>query len=306
MSSSAYDPELTAEYSEVFFENYCLTVSSCLLWYDVVLTFPREVNLIWRRKLNAGSYIYLTTRYIAVIERIFYMLKVARLPLIIPQTCGGLSHTDDILLILNFIFASGFIILAIYGIWGRDWRPLVVLLPLSLMRPITEVFEAKGYTPMQAGPPYGAHPACYRLSYIAESSTIPAYALLIIFTWIKTVRIKRDAVEVGMRSPLLTLLLREGTVYILILLTFEIVSLVLNQTGNSPMGVSAVWPYFQQVIIVIILTRFMLDLRGVSTNAHADEGTTTTLRWSDIRFRTITATILGDLAADADEESIID
>ncbi|KAI0365085.1 hypothetical protein BV20DRAFT_973654 [Pilatotrama ljubarskyi] len=71
----------------------------------------------------------------------------------------------------------------------------------------------------------------------------------------------------------------------------------------QPLGVSAVWPYFQQVIIVIILTRFMLDLRGVATNA--DEPATT-LRWSELRFRTITATILGNVHGDADEDLLND
>ncbi|KAI0365083.1 hypothetical protein BV20DRAFT_973652 [Pilatotrama ljubarskyi] len=115
MSDSAYDPEVVAEYSEILFENYCLVVSCCLLWYDVVITFPREVDLIWKRKFNAGTYVYLTTRYTAVVERVFFMLKVMvtnssdQVAHTDPvcASCSGMSHTDDVLTILNYVCASG-------------------------------------------------------------------------------------------------------------------------------------------------------------------------------------------------------
>ena len=76
-------------------ENYCIIASSgklrrtplaialdispypaAVLWFDFALTFTTEVRRIWRRKFTGATLVYLLMRYIAVIERIFFVLEV--------------------------------------------------------------------------------------------------------------------------------------------------------------------------------------------------------------------------------------
>ena len=45
-----------------------------LLWYDIVLTLPIEVERIWRRKITGATLVYFITRYAAYLERVFFML----------------------------------------------------------------------------------------------------------------------------------------------------------------------------------------------------------------------------------------
>lgn len=46
------------------------------MWFDFVLTLPDEYRRIWTRKLTGATVIYLLMRYVAVIERIFFVLEV--------------------------------------------------------------------------------------------------------------------------------------------------------------------------------------------------------------------------------------
>ena len=52
------------------------TYSAALLWFDFALTFTTEVKRIWRRRFSGATVVYLLTRYIAVVERVFFVLEV--------------------------------------------------------------------------------------------------------------------------------------------------------------------------------------------------------------------------------------
>ena len=51
------------------------------------------------------------------------------------QTCGVVLQSGNALLLINYLALAAFTAIRVYGVWGRDWRPLVVVLPLALARP---------------------------------------------------------------------------------------------------------------------------------------------------------------------------
>ncbi|KAL1937879.1 hypothetical protein VTO73DRAFT_12772 [Trametes versicolor] len=155
-----------------------------------------------------------------------------------------------------------------YAVWERDWKPLLVVLPLSLVRPILLIYESAHYVPFQGGPPFG----CFEFSFVSDA----------------------DLSQMGFRTPLATLLLRDGTAYFLISLIVEIVTIVSNSMGEDN-TVWLVWPYFEQVLTVICFSRFMLDLRGVYFAGCDGREGDTTLHLSDVNFEGITSTIIGNL-----------
>ncbi|RDX48618.1 hypothetical protein OH76DRAFT_1483717 [Lentinus brumalis] len=279
-------------------ENYCIVASTALLWFDFALTFTTEVRRIWRRKFTGATVVYLFTRYIALIERIFFVLEVL-LWNSTDETCGRIDRVDDILTIINYFAFASFTILRVFGVWGRDWKPLLLVIPLTLVRPALYIVEASNYVPVQYGPPWGC--AEVYVSTIAKAASIAADAILIALTWVKTFGINKDSSRLGVRTPLATLLLRDGTAYFLILLVIQVVTIVTSQVGSS-LTVWLVWPYFDQVFTVIFLSRFMLDLRGLYFSEHVNadgNATDTTTRsgrvLSDIRFTT--SNIVGNLGA---------
>ncbi|KAH9889273.1 hypothetical protein C8Q73DRAFT_654019 [Cubamyces lactineus] len=299
-ADSDYAQEIIGAYPRLLTENYCIIASSALLWFDFALTLPTEYRRIWKRRFTGATIVYLLTRYIAVIERIFFVLEVLVWNSTDPVfRCGGITHTDDTLLFLNYLAFSAFTCLRVYGVWGRDWKPLLIVLPLTLVKPICTIYEATRYIPVQAGPPFG----CVYIYTIADTSvatkatTIAADAILIVLTWIKTFGIKRDSMQAGVRAPLATLVLRDGTAYFLILLVIQLVTIISNQVSLS-LTIWLVWPYFDQVLTVIFLSRFMLDLRGLYFADRAGREAETSLHWSDVQFHGFTAAnVVGNLGA---------
>ncbi|KAI0774927.1 hypothetical protein BD413DRAFT_611911 [Trametes elegans] len=339
---SQYEQEIVADYPRLLVENYCIVASSALLWFDFVLTLPTEYRRIWQRKYTGATLVYLLMRYIAVIERIFFVAEVllwkssdgpllcagrCERALMRKYRCARISRTDDVLLSMNYLAFSAFTALRVYGVWGRDWKPLLIVLPLSLVKPALLIYESSNYVAIQQGPPYGClyiwllpdnvlskwvflltgvQPVLWLnsgrvVSIATKAATIAADSILIALTWIKTFAIQRDSHKAKMRTPLATLLLRDGewTAYFLILLVIQIITIISNQIGNK-LTIWLVWPYFDQVYVpnvpslptqftVIFLSRFMLDLRGLyfagARDPAADGDAQTTLRWSDVRFQ---------------------
>ena len=74
-------------------ENYCIfastgesfdanpfmlmvTRSAALLCFDHASTFTSEVERIWKRRHTGATIVYLFTRYLVLIERVFFVLQV--------------------------------------------------------------------------------------------------------------------------------------------------------------------------------------------------------------------------------------
>ncbi|KAI0074310.1 hypothetical protein K474DRAFT_1677218 [Panus rudis PR-1116 ss-1] len=112
-----------ADYYRFYLENYCILATSVLLFYDVLLTIPTELQRIWSRKFSGATLVYLLTRYALFCDRVvltaslflritsdtnmFYMISVS-LRSEVPQAtstpfafgrpilgCGRFINTDD-------------------------------------------------------------------------------------------------------------------------------------------------------------------------------------------------------------------
>ncbi|KAI0653343.1 hypothetical protein C8Q70DRAFT_1036878 [Cubamyces menziesii] len=152
--SGSYAQEIVDAYPRLLAENYCILASSALLWFDFTLTLTTEYERIWRRKLTGATIVYLGVRHVGVIERIFFVLEVFVWKTS-DRTCAGITHTDDTLVFLSYLAISAFTCLRVYGIWGKDWKPLLIVVPLALVKPFVSLYEAVRYIPVQAGPPFG-------------------------------------------------------------------------------------------------------------------------------------------------------
>ncbi|OJT12094.1 hypothetical protein TRAPUB_11357 [Trametes pubescens] len=74
------------------------------------------------------------------------------------------------------------------------------------------------------------------------------------------------------------------------------ITIISNQIGHT-VTVWLVWPFFDQVITVIFLSRFMLDLRGIHFATRDGCDPDTTLHLSDVEFEGITSKIIGNLGS---------
>ncbi|THG95122.1 hypothetical protein EW026_g6472 [Hermanssonia centrifuga] len=89
--------------------------------------------------------------------------------------------------------------------------------------------------------------------------------LVLVVTWVKTARNLTEGARIGMRTPLSTMLLRDGTIYFAIILMMNIAQMVVRAVPSFqnfdfvPIVISA-W-----VLQPILISRFLLNLRQVGS-----------------------------------------
>ncbi|KAI0667274.1 hypothetical protein C8Q78DRAFT_982622 [Trametes maxima] len=257
-------------------ENYCMIASSVLLFVDWCMTFTDEVQRIWRRRLTGATIVFLLTRYVALAERVVLMVSLfLRTVDDKVRRCAPVLRLDDALTDISYLMFGVFMMLRARGIWGRGNFPILFLALLTPVRPILSIYNQVHYTPLAFGAPlYGcgaiiSNSIYTELGIVSKVIGLAIDATVLILTWIRTLGVKRESHRLGLHTPLVTLLLRDGTVYFLTILLIQVCGII----SVSSFVLWDVWPYFDQVFTVIFSCRFMLNLRRVYlTDGAAQSG----------------------------------
>ncbi|OCH93583.1 hypothetical protein OBBRIDRAFT_790107 [Obba rivulosa] len=93
---------------------------------------------------------------------------------------------------------------------------------------------------------------------------LAADVLILVMTWLKTYAVKRDAHRNKIKAPLATLLLKDGTIYFLMLLSLDI----LNIAGWSTNVFIDTVGLFLTPLSSVIISHFLLDLRRVACDDY--------------------------------------
>ncbi|KAI0325850.1 hypothetical protein GY45DRAFT_177149 [Cubamyces sp. BRFM 1775] len=203
---------------ELLIENYLIVASSALLWYDFTLTFTTEYCRIWQREFSGATIVYFSMRYIAVVERVFLVFKALMRHSSQKVRCRGIAHADDALVFANYLAFAAFICLRVYGVCSSNWKPLLVVLPLTLIGPILSLASTTSLPNPALRPPDAYtftiyRPVLHLIYIISRATTITAGVILVVLTWIKAGGIKKESLHTRMHTPLADLLLRDGTAY---------------------------------------------------------------------------------------------
>ncbi|OCH84465.1 hypothetical protein OBBRIDRAFT_741595 [Obba rivulosa] len=174
-----------------------------LVFYDHITTLPREVNLIWGRKLNSVTLLFYLNRWATFMWAVVQLAEFASLDT------------------LSVIFSA----IRVYAISGGSWIwPMIVFtlsmvpvgtnlvrsLPVSLTLRFTHsasmlcilqdnYFVTAWYGVIQVPVTIGTR-VC----------TIVADLLILIITWSKTYTTKRAADRSNVNTPITTMLLKDG------------------------------------------------------------------------------------------------
>ncbi|RPD57832.1 hypothetical protein L226DRAFT_526885 [Lentinus tigrinus ALCF2SS1-7] len=295
MSYSYGHSALIRNPSRVVIQNYCIMASSALLWYDFGLTLTTEIQRVWHREFSFLSAAYICMRYSVLVDRATLILEILLRDADnkASSITSILTHMNDITYILGLLASAAIVIIRVYGISAKNWRWLPIVLPLNLVRPILYAIESARYYAVQGGPPFGctyvytmseaslahnshevfAAPETTAVTTISSTTMLASHGILVFVTMVKTFSIQRHTWRSRLRMPLTTLLLRD-----------ERSILVFNAFANFYATPSAtiflVWPYFYEILFslnVIILSHFILDIRGLHCAPTGDRWTTSTL-----------------------------
>ncbi|TCD60970.1 hypothetical protein EIP91_009235 [Steccherinum ochraceum] len=154
---------------------------------------------------------------------------------------------DDGFRLAAILATAAFSTLRIWAIWGHDLAPTLAVFLTSAVVPALNL-------------------AVYAVGYVARSAAIANDLLVLALTWVKTAGVWRESLKMKeFRPTLTTLLLRDGSLYFVILLATNIVVLVLD-TLQSKLSTGSEFGVVNNAITANLITRFILDLRSVSAS----------------------------------------
>ncbi|KAL4253658.1 hypothetical protein ABKN59_003739 [Abortiporus biennis] len=235
-----------------------------LFIWDYLITFDREVGYFWGKRLSVVSLLFFVNRYVnlfAVIIELFLQARFNTLQVSIKfvlyhfvfapltfnmiinrgslisfflgsfiervhRSCKILTRLDEALILCSLLVIAAFVTLRIYATWTRDWRPALPVLILALA-------------------PFGS------MVYLYSHAT-PILAPKFIGGCAMTLRLNT-------RPRLVTLLLRDGSIYFSLLLLMNVTQLGLS----TKIQANVASPYFVPPITSILMSRFLLNLRRV-------------------------------------------
>ncbi|KDR66448.1 hypothetical protein GALMADRAFT_273556 [Galerina marginata CBS 339.88] len=260
-----------------------------ILTYDTILTFPREVTYIWRRKRSFPTILYLILRYwglvVAVLCTCVYStvqtsVSVCRLFFGFAALVGT---NTTLLTIVNAILG-----LRLYALYGKSFLVLCVLFVLFLGEFAVQVYvgvkigisTVKGaFVPPPGLPILGCLTSPPDLSGARIAWAVSIFVSLVCFsmTTIKFILSTQEAQQTGWRqraswrvqlSPIAKAFVRDGAVYFLAVLATLIAGTINSSVARGPNTV--MYQPFMTASLVVAGSRMVLNLREVAAIGFSD------------------------------------
>ncbi|RPD69111.1 hypothetical protein L226DRAFT_575891 [Lentinus tigrinus ALCF2SS1-7] len=269
MASDSSDG-LVLVYENLFVDNCCTFAGTTFLVYEYLITFGQEVKLFWRGKWTGASILFFLNRYLALIS---YILII----------CSLLVKGEAAISWIQFLPWAAFSALRAFALSGKNlilsiFVFLLGITPLAVNF-VQYGFDLDGYNDPTFGCSAGVDltpSMAKRRLYVPSELTIAsrgtlmaADLILLCVTWYTLPR--RNLVNLDSSRNLLsftTVLLRDGTIYFVVLLILNILHLVF--TLISVVGafdpVSFVTEFTEPATAVLV-SRFLLDLQSANQDA---------------------------------------
>ncbi|KAJ3552359.1 hypothetical protein NM688_g4189 [Phlebia brevispora] len=247
-SSSSEAAELIAALEADFTDTYILTATAALVVFEHMITLNQEITTIWKRKFTSGTVLFLLNRYALVV---YITISIA------PTSEHVYDRLAD----------------------SESRRDNPTHSSRSILR--HTYLRAVGSQAVVFRPSGGGEPSadCYPdLGLATRVALILGDVLVLVLTWAKTYKTKREAASLNMHLPLSTLLLRDGTVYFVTLLSMNILQILVESV--PALVIIAYSNDFWNIITGILVSRFILNLRqldrgrGSSTFANSAQMST--------------------------------
>ncbi|KAI0631851.1 hypothetical protein C8Q77DRAFT_1228907 [Trametes polyzona] len=269
-----------------FIEDCALFAEATLIFSEYLITFDSEVQLIWRRKVTGASVLFFLNRYIMLFQNAITIASYWSIPDLVRlnpsmRQCVALGWMDIVLNLLPYFIWNAFSTLRVYALCGREWRLALVVCVLMMGPIVANAYNIPTQKPDNLPPPYNCqvdnavtvalHTKCVVLVLGSRISLIVGDSLVLAVTWWKTYRLKKAADAAHIKTSLVELLLRDGTIYFGTMLVLNVLHIAINFVEQvSFMGDIA------DVLTSILVSRFIMNLRDIDgkdiglDSAHTD------------------------------------
>ncbi|CAA7265724.1 unnamed protein product [Cyclocybe aegerita] len=273
-----------------------------VLLYDHALTFHLEVERIWRKPLSGVSILFLLNRYIQPIRTIIAIITY-HVPHWNADTCLHFAKFVGYSRIITTAICGFLVILRVYALYYRSNIVLIVLSVVCAAYLIVSPISISQLGTLQQSPFEEISVGC-RLTVPTKWFVSNCVGALVFDggIFLLTLWRTRDYIRAADRPPLFDLLIRDGTLYYLVIFLANLVSIFLyffvpNNLESSAMLLGV-------VLTSVMVSRIVLNLRAGAppTRSYMEDSPTYTNKRSAIIFRAIESKIMGNMEEDVDSE----
>ncbi|OCH92064.1 hypothetical protein OBBRIDRAFT_833767 [Obba rivulosa] len=269
-----------------FINGFCSVAAMTLVFYDHISTVSREVHLVWGRKFNAVTLLFHLNRWTIFVWAVSNCTNFIPIPTLVGYVCPCTAAIDwsYVIAILLLMIWAAFSSIRIYAVSTGSWCLALLVATVAMVPAATNIYlnliksqisiADEPFLGVECGEGFNVSNAVFdaresvpfRFPITDRSCAIAADVIVLLVTWSKTWSVKRSADRAGISTPLVTMLLKDGTVYFILLLALNIFQIVGWVTGIFLYAET----YFTTPLSSIIITHFLLNLRqvGHSQVAH--------------------------------------
>ncbi|KAG2014362.1 hypothetical protein CC2G_011188 [Coprinopsis cinerea AmutBmut pab1-1] len=233
--------------------------------YDYLQTLDQEVATVWPGRMCTGKVLFLITRYTPFIDYTNLMAIRFWPTALPPSLCHALFLVANIGAMIGVTASDGILVVSLYALLGAKRSHMIVLSIIALACIIPTLVLVGLFLKASKGIP-GEWPldflACYyrfdpvdyglnimRCYYILLAGEFVITAMAVILGFRKYLSLK---------SPLMAILFRDGTIYFVVLLGFTTLNIVFDHF--SPLA--GLLNGIQRVMHAILANRLFLNTRS--------------------------------------------
>ncbi|RPD72646.1 hypothetical protein L226DRAFT_614790 [Lentinus tigrinus ALCF2SS1-7] len=258
--------QIIALYDSMLGDNYLGWVPIALLIYDFVLTFDREVELFWKRKLTSASVLFILTRYIAIVRVLLSIMGYLSIQWT-DASCNRLVKTAAITEYMQSIPWAAFS--ALRGFALTKNRGIAAVIFTLSVAPVGVILAQFVLGISGAAWPVAGCLATYTntprelimFPIVSRGGQTIADFILVVATWrtLGTAAI-RPSMTKRSRGSIAAIMLWNGLLYFIVLFALNVIHLALWLTSVFGNPVSFMTE-FTDPLTTILITRFLLDLQ---------------------------------------------
>ncbi|KAM5543473.1 hypothetical protein V8D89_002724 [Ganoderma adspersum] len=243
--------------------------STALVFYEYAITIGLEAQQIWNREVSVATALFVLTRYITLLDRLFVIISV--LTSYSFEACTVLTWVQAITTSMLIVVISAIAAVRIFALWSRDWRLFALIMIPGLFPALTNLYlrSVSAVVPVPSNlytfrtVPTAMSALTYKnLSIAARVVSILADGTVVMLTWLKTYRIFVLTKGMALRTNYSTLILRDGTLYFLAVCVLNAIAIVYIMHTSSNL--------LNDIIVTlssILMSRFLLNLRRHRTRS---------------------------------------
>jgi len=252
----------------------CNVIATMLTYYEFAITFSDEMKFIWGRRFTLATMLFCINRYTMLLARTLLIVQLLPyqkdgITLVGGDIlCSALLRSSEVLTILSQASVAVFLALRMFAMWNHNYKIFTLVLALGMIGPASSIYYYTTLLPTIVPLPYTG---CAELTNISNitlqtcSLVVRILAIVsemvnLVLTWMKTAGTVRLCDKFESRPSIVKLIFRDGSIYFVSLLVLNIANIF---AIRYKLFGSTALPAFNDVIVSVTVSRFLLNLREV-------------------------------------------